>query len=243
MGLTAYTTDSRLLNLDRVRTGDLLLCSNEPKKGSLLIMTSTRSHWVHVGIAVWSLGNPRRLLIFESTRGKLVQDELTGEIRRGVRLTDIRNVIEEYKVIHVRHLNVERTPHFFHKLHTFMMEWKGKDYVSLLKIPLIPFVCFDDGGVSCSELAARFFKHLGLFDTRPALENYCIENFLPSHFAPGEEFTREMTTLFSNDNSPVIFHKGYFGMDTTLLLCVFALILLSVGLLTMVKNSSLKMSV
>jgi hypothetical protein len=240
VSLSEYTTHKNLTNLDRVRTGDILLFSNEPKKGSLIIMTSTRSQWVHVGIAVWSDSSPRRLLVFESTRGKVAQDELTGAVRRGVRLTDIVNIIQEYQVIHVRHLNVERTPEFINGLNSFMQEFKGKNYVTFWKIPLIPFLCFEDPGVSCSELVARFFKSVGLFESRPTLNNYCLENFLPGHFAPRGEFSRELTTLFANDNSPIIFHKGYLGMETVLTLCIFTLVTLVAILLLMGKKSSLK---
>ena len=239
--MTEFNLNTSLTNLDRVQTGDILLFSNEPKKGSFIIMTSTRSIWVHVGIAVWTTESPRRLLIFESTRGKQELDELTGETRRGVRLTDIRNIIDLYQVIHVRHLNIQRTPEFFTKLQEFMIEYQGKHYISLIKIPLIPFTCFDDPGVSCSELVALFMKRLGLFDTRPTLNNYCIKNYLPSHFAPGTEFSREMTTLFLNDNSPVIFHKGYLGMDIVLLLCIFAFVLLGINIFASTEYSFLKM--
>jgi len=241
MALTEYLRSDGLMNLDRVQTGDIILCGNEPKKGSLIIMSSTRSTWVHVGIAVWSTTSPRRLLIFETTRGKRSVDELTGEIRRGVRLTDIRNIFEEYQSIHVRHLNIQRTESFYSTLNNFIMEWKGVDYISLIKIPLIPFVCFEDPGVSCGELVARFFKALGLFDSRPSLLNYCIKNFLPSHFVPGSELSEEVASLFANDNSPVIFHKGFLGMDTVLLFSVMALITLSLCLFLTVKKSSLKM--
>jgi hypothetical protein len=241
MGLTEFSLDSPLQNLDRVQTGDIILCSNEPRKGSFLIMTTTRSIWVHVGIAVWSTEGQRRLLIFESTRGKREQDELTGEVRNGVRLTDIRNIIEQYQVIHVRHLNVPRTTEFLTSLQGFMTEWQGREYISLIKIPLIPFVCFEDPGVSCSELVARFFKSIGLFDSRPELNNYCLKNFIPSHFAPGTEFSKEMSNLFANDNSPVIFHMGYFGMDIGLLLCIIAFIILGIHIIFSVESSFLKM--
>ena len=243
MSLTEYNLNTHLTNLDRVQTGDIILCSNEPKKGSFIIMTSTRSIWVHVGIAVWTTESPRRLLIFESTRGRPELDELTGEVRRGVRLTDIRNILDLYQVIHVRHLDIQRTPEFFIKLQEFMTENQGKNYISFIKIPLIPFVCFDDPGVSCSELIARYMKHMGLFDSRPKLNNYCLKNYLPSHFAPGTEFSREMTTLFLNDNSPVIFHQGYLGMDIVLLLCIFAFILLGINVLASTESSFLKMGI
>jgi hypothetical protein len=240
VGLTEYTPNYKLTHLDRVRTGDILLFSNEPKKGSLIIMSSTRSNWVHVGIAVWSDSSPRRLLVFESTRGKKTQDELTGEMRRGVRLTDIVNVMNEFQVIHVRHLNVPRTPEFINTLNTFMQEWKDTNYVSFWKIPLIPFLCFEDEGVSCSELVARFLKAAGLFEARPTLNNYCLKNFLPSHYSPGGEFSSELTTLFANDNSPVVFHQGYLGMETVIFFCLFSLIALVAVLLLMTKNTPLK---
>lgn len=239
-GLTEYLTNDRLTNLSQVRTGDILLFTNDPKRGSLLIITSTRSVWVHVGIAVWSESNPRRLLVLESTRGKPALDELTGEVRKGVRLTDIRNIINEYQTIYIRPLDAIRDSTFKSQLFDFMQTWKGIPYVSFVKIPFIPFFEFEDTGVSCSELVARFLKYIGKFDSYPELLDYPIKNFLPKHFAPGEELTTSLRSLFEPKSSSIVYKRPEMTMDTVQILCAGAIILLLLGLGThYLRNPSL----
>lgn len=241
MSLTEYLRTDELINLDRVKTGDILLFTNEPKKGSLLIMTTTQSIWVHVGIAVWSESSPRRLLVFESTRGKVTQDELTGEVRRGVRLTDIRNLKYEYQAIHVRPIDIVRDSTFYQKLNEFIQLWKGGSYIDLIKIPFIPYTCFEDPGVSCSELVARYFEYLGFFEGIPELQEKCIKNFLPLHFAPGTELTQDVRNFFLTTKSPILYHKGYFQMDTIKLLIIVAFGLMAILLFVhLQENPSLK---
>ena len=239
MGLTEYLHNDNLLNLDRVKTGDILLFTNEPKKGSLLIMTTTRSVWVHVGIAVWSESSPRRLLVFESTRGRATQDELTGEIRKGVRLTDIRNITDEYQAIHVRPVDIIRDEVFYTKLDEFIQMWKGRSYVDLVKIHYIPDACFEDPGVSCSELVARYFQYLGFFEGKQELQEKCIKNFLPLHFAPGSEFNKDVVNFFLTTKSPLIYHKGYLQTDTINVLIVMAIILFVVIMFVHLQESKL----
>jgi hypothetical protein len=239
-GLTEYLTNDQLTNLSFVRTGDILLFTNDPKRAALLIISSTRSIWVHVGIAVWSESNPRRLLVLESTRGKLALDELTGEVRRGVRLTDIRNIIEEYQTVYVRPLDVVRDSTFRTQLANFMQIWKGTPYVSFTKIPFIPYFEFTDPGVSCSELTARFLKDIGKFDSDPELLDYPIKNFLPKHFAPGEELTTSLRDVFEPKSCSVVYKRSELSMDTIQVLCIGVLILLLLGLLIhYLKNPAL----
>jgi hypothetical protein len=239
MGLTEYLQGDNLINLERVKTGDILLFTNEPKKGSLLIMIATKSVWVHVGIAVWSESSPRRLLVFESTRGKVAEDELTGEIRRGVRLTDIRNITNEYQAIHVRPVDLVRDEVFYTKLNDFIQLWKGVDYVNLIKIPLIPFICFEDTGISCSELVARYFQYMGFFEGELGLEEKCIKNFLPLHFAPGSEFNQDVVSFFLTTKSPLIYHKGFLQTDTINVLIIIAIILFVVMMTVHLQESKL----
>jgi hypothetical protein len=240
MGITEYLTTENLTNVDYIRTGDILLFTNEPRRGSMLIITSTRSPWVHVGVAVWSDTLPRKLMVLESTRGRVAYDELTEEIRRGVRLTELKNIVDEYQAIHIRRLNIERNLEFYTKLNQFMEDWKGVPYVSLLKIPFIPYTCFEDPGVSCSELVARFMKYMGLFEGSEFLTDYCIKNFLPGHFAPETELNTELRDLFEDTPCPMVYSRGVLMMDTILLLSLMAFITFLVFLVFVSQQPTLK---
>lgn len=222
VGITRYLGDTGLTNLEFIRTGDVFLFGNEPQRGSLLIMSSTGSRWTHTGVAVWRGDN---LMVFESTYGSKAFDELTGEVRRGVRLSSILDIKNKYNIFHIRKTNVERTPEFYTKLEEFMELWKGKNYVSFYKIPLIPYVCFEDPGVSCAELVARYFDYVGAFDGKPALQNKCIKNFLPAHFSPIlSDSDLDTSGLFTTTLSPIIYQKQHTTIESTKLLVILTII-------------------
>jgi hypothetical protein len=223
MGISSFLFDEGLTNVEFIRTGDILLFNSEPQKGALLVMTSTRSVWTHIGIAVWSNDTPRRLLILESGYGQKQFDELTGTERTGVRLTELKGIINRYQAIHVRSVKVTRDVSFFTKLTDFMQEWKGTNYISLVKIPLIPFIQFNDGGVSCAEFVARYFKAIGLFDDKPALNNYPIKNFLPRNFAPGGPNEIDTSGLFVQSFSPIVYRSSAPRFDSVLLLTILTI--------------------
>jgi len=228
MSITGYLGNTGLRNLEFVRTGDILLFSNEPQRGSLLIMTTTRSRWTHTGIAVW---RNRKLMLFESTFGSPALDELTGEVRKGVRLTELSEILSRYNTIHIRPSNIERTSEFYTKLDEFMELWKGKPYVSFIKIPFIPYFKFEDPGVSCSELVARYFDYIGLFDGKPELQNFYIKNYLPYHFAP-QEFAYQgpdTESLFKQTFSPIVYQKEFMTFDSVKLLVAITILVTLLG--------------
>lgn len=237
MSVVSYLSDDKLYNLEYVKTGDIFLFSNEPQRGSLLIISSTRSVWTHVGIAVWTNDTPSKLCIFESTFGAPAYDILTGTVRKGVRLTELRLIAANYKIIHVRSSNITRDSDFYTKLDEFMNLWKGTNYVSYFKIPLIPYVCFEDPGVSCSELVARYFDYIGLFAGKPQLQNQCIKNFLPKDFAPNYNYESgdlDTTGLFNDGFCPIVYKRDHMQFDTlgvvvaltliTAVICVYSLL-------------------
>ena len=228
VGISSYLGETGLRNLEFVRTGDILLFGNEPQKGSLIIMSSTGSRWTHIGVAVWRGDN---LMVFESTYGSQALDDLTGEVRRGVRLANILDVKDKYNMFHVRKTTVERTPEFYTKLEEFMELWKGKNYVTFYKIPLIPYLCFEDPGVSCGELVARFFDYVGEFDGKPNLQNKCIKNFLPAHFAPDSP-DLDTSKLFSTTLSPLIFQKPHTTIESIKVLVILTMVVTVVWIFT-----------
>lgn len=236
MSITGFLGESGLRNLEFVRTGDTLLFSNEPQRGSLLIVTSTRSRWTHVGIAVW---RNRNLMIFESTYGSPAYDNLTGEVRRGVRLSNLVDLLPRYNTIHVRTINLTRTPDFYSKLDEFMEIWKGGSYVSFIKIPFIPYFKFEDPGVSCSELVARYFKFIGLFDDKPDLDNYYIKSFLPHHFAPrehGREPEIDTSGLFTQTLSPIVYQRSHMTFDSGKFLAALTIAVTLLGIYIHVRD-------
>lgn len=238
MSVVSYLNDSNLYNLEYVKTGDILLFSNEPQRGSLLVISSTRSVWTHVGIAVWSTDVPSKLYMFESTYGSPAYDILTGTVRKGVRLTELRLIASNYKIVHVRSSNIVRDASFYTKLDEFMQLWKGKNYVSFYKIPLIPYICFDDPGVSCSELVARYFDYIGSFVGKPWLENYCIKNFLPKDFAPnynlqpGEPVT---AGLFNDGFCPIVYKRDHMQFDTLGVVVILTLVTGALCIYTLIR--------
>lgn len=243
MGVTSFLSETGLTNLEFVRTGDVLLFTSEPQKGALLVMTSTRSIWTHVGIAVWTDEIPRRLMILESAFGVKRFDELTGTDRVGVRLTNLATGIERYQMVHVRNVNVARDSNFYTKLADFMQIWKGTNYVSLVNIPLIPFIRFDDHGVSCAEFVARFFQYMGLFDDKPQLNSYPIKNFLPRHFSPGTGHDIDTSGLFTRTFSPIVYRSPHARFDTIRILSAVTIGLTLIGFYVLFINAETRHSI
>jgi len=236
MGITSYLFEDGLTNVEFIKTGDLLLFSSEPEKGGLLIITSTRSVWTHVGIAVWSEDTPRRLLILESGYGVKQFDELTGTERRGVRLTSLVQTAKRYQSVHVRNVNVVRDAAFYTKLQEFMQIWKGVDYVSLIKIPLIPYFPFTDDGVSCAEFVARYFDYIGLFEGKPELQNYPVKNFLPKDFAPASSNPLDTSSLFVRSFSPIIYRRIRPGFNTVMTLASISVVVSLLGVYVLISG-------
>jgi hypothetical protein len=229
MGITSYLFEDGLTNVEFIKTGDLLLFSSEPEKGGLLITASTRSIWTHVGIAFWTDDTPRRLLILESGYGVKQFDELTGTERKGVRLTDLTRTVKRFQSVHIRNVKITRDASFYTKLQEFMQLWKGVDYVSLIKIPLIPLVDFTDDGVSCAELVARYFDFMGLFDDKPDLQARSFKNFLPRDFAPLKSNNLDTSGLFVQSFSPIIYRRDRPRFNTILTLSAVSLVVTLLG--------------
>lgn len=217
---TEYLSSSGLKNLDYIQTGDLLLFKSINNRTSTIIRAGTRSSWTHVGIAIWEDGE---LKVFESSLSESVFDELTGTLKRGVRKTPLRNILNRYGSIFTRQVDVLRSPDFYTKLSTFIADNQGKDYTNILKIPFIPFLCMEDSGIHCSELTAKYLNHLQLFEDKPTLKNKCHFNFLPSDFGP-ENPDPEFDRLFTEKPMLNIYSSSTIESPSILFLTIISLV-------------------
>jgi hypothetical protein len=117
-----------------------------------------------------------------------------------------------------------------------MQLWKGVDYVSLIKIPLIPFFNFTDDGVSCAEFVARYFDFMGLFDDKPDLQARSFKNFLPKDFSPSSSNDFGTSGLFVQSFSPIIYRRGRPRFNTINALAVLSIMVSLIGVYRVVKG-------
>lgn len=224
---TEYLSNLGLKNLDYVQTGDILLFKSRGNRTSSIINLGIRSPWTHVGIAIWEGDN---LKVFESSLSESVLDELTGTYKRGTRKTNLLNIVDRYSTILTRPVNITRDPLFYARLEQFINDYTGKNYTTVLKIPLIPFLCIEDSGIHCSELVGKYFDYMGLFDDKPGLKGKCPFNILPSDFAP-ENQNPETDRLFTDNPSITLYTSPTMESPSLLFLCIVALIATSIHLL------------
>lgn len=229
---TEYLSQVGLKNLDYVQTGDILLFKSKGNRTSNLLSIGIRSSWTHVGVAIWEGGF---LKVFESSLSEKVLDEVTGTFKRGARKSRLLDIVDRYASILVRPVEIPRTPTFYTKLDEFISEHSGKNYTTFLKIPFIPFLCMEDEGIHCSELVARYFLYVGLFDDKPGLKARCPFNFLPSDFSP-ESTDMEIDRLFTSSPSITIYNSASIQSPSLLFLCLLSFITAAVFLLRYVTK-------
>jgi hypothetical protein len=159
---------SKYHNLDLIETGDIILFKSPINRTSLSIILGTRSNWTHVGIAIWeSDRGERRLYIFDAHASV------------GVRKVPFDLISGRYETVYIRKIPYQRPQiQFPNILAGFFNTYINRPYVSLMKIPLIPYVPFTDPGISCGELAARWLNTLGILTPEKSLVNYVPGDFV-----------------------------------------------------------------
>lgn len=155
-------------NLDLIETGDIILFKSPINRTSLSIILGTRSNWTHTGIAIWeTVQGARRLYIFDAHASV------------GVRKVPFDLISGRYESVYIRKIPYQRDPiQFPIILKAFTDEYINKPYVTLFRIPLIPYFSFSDPGVSCGELTARWMNALGILTPDKSLVNYVPGDFI-----------------------------------------------------------------
>lgn len=188
-----------------IRTGDVLLFSNNSPTGFLL-RTFVSSVWNHSGIAVRfnnkeiSLDNNGELYILETNTGYR-HDDFSGKKILGAGFSRADWVFPKYNKIAVRRLNnIFRTPQLAELTLEFYQKTKGSKFPSsslpFLGVWLgIPLTEKDKNNneMFCSELMAHYYTHC----IGPQYENltgFPFDGKLSSLFGSGSPDTEDMFT-------------------------------------------------
>lgn len=182
--------------MDKIKTGDIILCSNSSRI-AMGIQLTTISRWNHVGIAVWlekeeilrlnpgNCGKQKRydlkLYCLESN-DDLNYDHWDGKWTAGVRLTDYDALCRKYETLGYRSVAHTQSPdEISRKLWKFIEEHIGYNYYNdRLKLVLSAFDYFSKDpaeGYFCSQLCALWLQKCGLLEDRPA------HHYLPGDFS------------------------------------------------------------
>jgi len=185
-------------NLDLIETGDIILFKSPINRNSLSIILGTRSNWTHIGIAIWeTVHGARRLYIFDAHASV------------GVRKVPFDLISQRYEAVYIRKIPYQRDPiQFPNILEAFFDDYINRPYVSLPKVPLIPYIPFSDSGVSCGELSARWLNVLGILTPEKSLVNY-----VPGDFVSGK-------VDFQGEPLRVLHHNTKFDSPTLLYLSI-----------------------
>jgi hypothetical protein len=207
---------------DNVKTGDILLFSNNSPTGFLL-KTFVSSIWNHSGIAIRfrtitdingiskkivSLTNEGDLYIFETNTGSR-DDEIFGSKVIGAGLSNTNWVFSKYNKIAVRRLHdVFRTPQLRHLTTEFINKHRGikfpgssLPFISVwLGIPLVEKS--DNSGMFCSEIMAHYYT-------------YCVGSQYES--ITGVPFDGKLSSLFGNESPSTedMFTPGHYTKQIT----------------------------
>jgi hypothetical protein len=200
---------TKFCNLDLIDDGDIILFKSPINRTSLSVILGTRSNWTHIGIAIWeTVSNMRRLYI------------LDAHASSGVRKIPFDLISHRYETVYIRNIPYQRDPATFpHLLKGFVDQYINKPYVSLIRVPLIPYLPFEDPGVSCGELAARWLNLLGILSPEKSLVNY-----VPGDFVSGK-------IDFNGNPLYPLFHSTKFDSPTLLYVSI-GIILLSIYFVT-----------
>lgn len=194
---------SKYHNLDVIETGDIILFKSPINRSSLSIILGTRSNWTHIGVAIW-----------ETERGERQLYVFDAHASVGVRKVPFDLISNRYESIYVRKIPYQRDPTQFPiLLKSFLDEYINKPYVSLIKVPLIPYLPFSDPGVSCGELAARWLNTIGILTPSKSLVNY-----IPVDFVSG-------SIDFGGSMISIVYHSTKFDSPTLLFLSIGVIII------------------
>ncbi len=193
------------MNIDssKVRTGDILLFSNNTSTGFML-RTSTGSLWNHAGIAVRllpecmgaldisnriSLDDNGELYILEINTGQR-RDGLTGEHVKGAALSPWIYAANMYNLIAVRQL---RNEHRTHEIRKRTIDFANKHRGTVFAKGIMPFIgvwwgiplagtkprgTADAPEMFCTELIVHYYLEviLGVTDAQKSDSEFCTHS-------------------------------------------------------------------
>lgn len=169
---------------DEIKTGDIILFSG---KGTIseAIKFFTRSKWSHLGMVVyikeWDMN-----VLWESTTLGDMEDVESGEIKKGVQMTLLRDRVIKYDgEVVLRKLHYTPTRETEEKLRDFRAECKDKpyekDYVELVKSAYDGWLgknCEENlTSLFCSEMLAEAYQKMGLLSENKPSNEYTPADF------------------------------------------------------------------
>ncbi len=169
---------------DDLRTADIVLFSGVGFVSNVIKLI-TNSKWTHVGMII-KLINPDIILLWQSTSLSKIKDFETKEIKKGVQLVCLSEVVKDYTgEIAIRHLDGAANGSMLFDLMLFRDEIKRRPYeqnaIELFKSAydgLLGNNIEDLKSLFCSELIAEAYQRLLLLP-----ENIPSNEYTPADFS------------------------------------------------------------
>lgn len=154
--------------MDEIRTGDMVLFSNNELSGFFLKLC-TKSDWTHAGIAVRfqdgdiTLDRHGTLYILE-INSMYRHDPYFQTLHNGLGFTSYTDILDRYNYIGYRSLDDRyRTPEFVNRTWRYLYKYAGanypRDYKPFFGVWLgVGLSDIDDSNMICSEAVAQYYK-------------------------------------------------------------------------------------